>query len=254
MEGESRGLGPSLSENAGQGVYIDEDSLCCGMGRVNRILAHSLFRDCLCRIEEAERERIYCKHDMRHFLDTARLAWIGNLEQGLGMEKEMIYAAALLHDIGRAKQYACGMPHDAASAELICRIMPECGFSAGETAEVAAAVTGHSQSRGEVLEERNDEKDKVKAAGAHDQSLSPPFDEKDRQNCENVAAKKYSPDCVGAVKAQDMDRGETGRPGMRKSLGILLREADHASRSCFCCGARESCYWTDDRKNLLLRS
>ena len=38
---------------------------------------------------------------MRHFLDVARLAWIAGLEQGLGLDKEIVYAAALLHDIGK---------------------------------------------------------------------------------------------------------------------------------------------------------
>ncbi|HCT92406.1 MAG TPA: hypothetical protein DF613_13680 [Lachnospiraceae bacterium] len=168
------------------------------MERVNRILWHPLFRECLRQIGEAEQERIYCKHDMRHFLDVARLAWIANLEQGLGFDEEIIYAAALLHDIGRAKQYACGMPHDIVSAELIRQIMPECGFSADETAAVAAAVEGHSQSRSTVMPEK----------------------------CENY---------------------------VREYLGSVLKEADHISRSCFDCDARESCYWTDERKNLKLQ-
>ena len=161
------------------------------MERVNRILEHPLFQECLRQIREAERERIYCKHDMRHFLDVARLAWIAGLEQGLGLDKEIVYAAALLHDIGRARQYVCGTSHDAASAELIGKIMPECGFSVDEAAEVAAAVEGHSQSRRAAV------------------------------------AEEY--------------------------LGYILREADHASRNCFDCGAIESCYWTDERKNLVIQ-
>ncbi len=49
----------------------------------------------------AEEGRRFCHHDMGHFLDVARLAMIFNLQQGLSVSKEMIYAAALLHDIGR---------------------------------------------------------------------------------------------------------------------------------------------------------
>lgn len=184
---------------------------------MNRILDHPLFRECLRQIGEAERERIYCKHDMRHFLDVARLAWIAGLEQGLGLDKEIVYAAALLHDIGRARQYACGLPHDMASAELTRKIMPECGFSADETAEAAAAVEGHSQSRRAV------------AAGEGEQGRSTAA----REQC------GYS----GKI------RGECSK----KYLGSILREADHVSRSCFACDARESCYWTDERKNLVLQ-
>lgn len=185
---------------------------------MNRILDHPLFRECLRQIGEAERERIYCKHDMRHFLDVARLAWIAGLEQGLGLDKEIVYAAALLHDIGRARQYACGLPHDMASAELIRKIMPECGFSADETAEASAAVEGHSQSRRAVT------------AGEGEQGRS-------------TAAPEQ---CGYSGKI----RGECSK----KYLGSILREADHVSRSCFACDARESCYWTDERKNLVLQS
>lgn len=185
------------------------------MERVNRILDHPLFRECLRQIGEAERERIYCKHDMRHFLDVARLAWIACLEQGLKPDKEIVYAAALLHDIGRARQYACGTPHDAASAELIGQVMPECGFSMDEAAEVAAAVEGHSRRAA------------VAGEGGQGRSTAAP------EQC------GYS--------------GEIGGECPREYLGSILREADHASRSCFDCGARESCYWTEERKNLVLR-
>ena len=42
---------------------------------------------------------------MGHLLDVARLAWIFNLEANQEISKERIYAAALLHDIGRHIQY-----------------------------------------------------------------------------------------------------------------------------------------------------
>lgn len=41
---------------------------------------------------------------MEHFLDVARLMYIYNLEDQAGFSKEMIYAAGLLHDIGRYEQ------------------------------------------------------------------------------------------------------------------------------------------------------
>ena len=75
------------------------------MTRVNRIWNHSVYQSSLHNIEELERERIFCGHGVRHLLDTARLAYIENLEMGLCISKDMIYAAALLHDIGRGQQY-----------------------------------------------------------------------------------------------------------------------------------------------------
>ena len=71
------------------------------MDRVNRILHNPRYRECVEKNRKYEEERIFCRHDMSHFLDVARLSWIENLEKGLGIEKELIYAAALLHDCGR---------------------------------------------------------------------------------------------------------------------------------------------------------
>ena len=65
-----------------------------------------------------ERVNAICRHDRAHFLDVARLAYIENLERGLGVDKELIYAAALLHDIGRHLQYTQNIPHDEAGAQL----------------------------------------------------------------------------------------------------------------------------------------
>ena len=39
------------------------------------------------------------------FWNVARLMYIYALEEHLELPKELIYAAALLHDIGRAQQY-----------------------------------------------------------------------------------------------------------------------------------------------------
>ena len=70
------------------------------MQRVNSICSHPLWKSCVSKIRDLERERIFCCHDTSHFLDVARIAWIENLEKRLAISREMIYAAAMLHDIG----------------------------------------------------------------------------------------------------------------------------------------------------------
>lgn len=57
------------------------------MDRVNRILHNPRYRECVEKNRKYEEERIFCRHDMSHFLDVARLSWIENLEKGLGIEK-----------------------------------------------------------------------------------------------------------------------------------------------------------------------
>ena len=54
------------------------------MKRVNAILKAPLYRRCYARLEELERERIFCRHQMTHLLDVARIAYILNMEQDLG--------------------------------------------------------------------------------------------------------------------------------------------------------------------------
>ena len=113
------------------------------MDRVNQILQHDIYRDCLARIRELEQGRIFCGHDMAHFLDVARLAHLFNMEEGLKIPKESIYAAALLHDIGRHIQYLDGTPHQQASVPFAARILEDCGFTKEEQEEILVAILRH---------------------------------------------------------------------------------------------------------------
>lgn len=113
------------------------------MERVNRILTHPLYRSCMTKIAAHEKERIFCGHDMGHLLDVARLAWIFNLEQGLHLERERVYAAALLHDIGRHIQYETGTPHQQAGVPIAASILSDCAFSEEEAAEILEAIANH---------------------------------------------------------------------------------------------------------------
>ena len=80
---------------------------------------------------------------MSHFLDVARIGEIINLESSLGLDRELIYAAALLHDMGRHVQYEDGTPHELAGAEIAPEILSECGFDASETAVIVDAIRSH---------------------------------------------------------------------------------------------------------------
>lgn len=113
------------------------------MERVNRIFRHPLYQKELQSIQEAEKDRVYCGHDMQHFMDVARTSTILNDEQLAGFSREVLYATALLHDIGRAREYSEGISHDEASAALAEEILPECGFSEEEILYISDAIKGH---------------------------------------------------------------------------------------------------------------
>ena len=122
------------------------------MDRVNCILNDEEYRAYLSAIATAEATRVFCRHDMAHFLDVCRIAMILNLELGLCLDKEMIYGAGLLHDIGRWMQYASGVDHAIASAQIAPPILKRCGFSKSETGEIIAAIASHrGEERGSPL-------------------------------------------------------------------------------------------------------
>ena len=109
------------------------------MERCRKIYNHPLYQKLLKNINDAEKDRIFCLHGTEHSLDTARIAYILCLEEKADIDKEIIYAAALLHDIGRYGK----KPHHEASAEAAETIMRDCGFSEAETALVKNAVLAH---------------------------------------------------------------------------------------------------------------
>ena len=113
------------------------------MERVNRIWNHTYYRQCLDKISALEADREFCRHTPEHFLDVARLTWIFAMEEGLDIERGLVYAAALLHDIGRFRQYEDGTPHDVASVEIAERLLPECGYTEQETSVIVDMIASH---------------------------------------------------------------------------------------------------------------
>ncbi len=113
------------------------------MERVDRIWRHPRYQECVRRIQDLEKERIFCRHTPEHFLTVARLTWMLALEAGISLEKELVYGAALLHDIGRHLQYEKGIPHEEASARIAEGILEDCGFSQEEMREILTAIRGH---------------------------------------------------------------------------------------------------------------
>jgi len=95
------------------------------------------------RIDRAEQTRIFCLHGLPHLLDTARMGYIFILERGLDIDKELFYAAALLHDTGRYNPII--EDHAEASAINAELIMPDCGFSERETQAAARAIRAHRE-------------------------------------------------------------------------------------------------------------
>lgn len=130
-------------------AYEDKDCGNCAcayygeMPRLDGILRDARFRDNLARIEKLEEQRVFCRHGLEHLLAVARIAWILTLEERLPFSKEILYSAALLHDLGRFRQYETQEPHHEAGAALAEEILRDAGYDAAEVAEIAAAIRQH---------------------------------------------------------------------------------------------------------------
>ena len=113
------------------------------MDRIDKILKHDLFLYHLSKNQEAEADRRFCRHDIVHFLDVARIGEILRLEEGLELDREWIYAAALLHDLGKHIQYEDGTSHEKAGGEIAPVILKDCDFSEEESHRIVEAILGH---------------------------------------------------------------------------------------------------------------
>lgn len=148
--------------------------------KMTAIWKHPLFQSSFQRIQEWEKDRIYCRHGMEHFLDTARIAYIRSLEETIPVSKDQIYAAALLHDIGKWQQYEDGTPHEIASARIASCILKDivttaeafpggAWFSPEDIRQILTAIRGHRtlRSGAEPLERLLYESDKASRACFH---------------------------------------------------------------------------------------
>ncbi len=114
------------------------------MTRINNIINNNTYITMQNRIEENERDRRFCRHGISHSMDVARIAWIINLEENLNLDKEIVYAAALLHDIGRANADKAGKSHHIIGQKFADAILLESDFNENERKEILDAISMHN--------------------------------------------------------------------------------------------------------------
>ncbi len=124
------------------------------MPRVDAIWNSARYQHEYRRLEALEADRQFCRHDVRHLLDTARIMWALSLERELGLSRDLVYATALLHDIGKAEQYEHGEPHERAGARLAGEILDALPapqrFCDEERAAICTAIRGHRRLRSDA--------------------------------------------------------------------------------------------------------
>jgi len=116
------------------------------MLRIQLLIKNKTFIECLQKTNEYEKTREFCKHGTEHLLNVARIAMLLNYEEKLDLDQEVIYAAALLHDIGRYIQYEYGIDHAIASALIAPTILKEIGFDNKIAGDINQAILQHRDS------------------------------------------------------------------------------------------------------------
>lgn len=114
------------------------------MDRINKIIDNRQYRNLLKKNEEEEADRRFCTHHFEHLLTVARLTYILLLEEQYPfISREIAYAAALLHDIGRWQEYKSGEDHAESGSRLAKPILDAAGFDDSEQELIIKAIAQH---------------------------------------------------------------------------------------------------------------
>jgi uncharacterized protein len=122
------------------------------MNVLDQIISHPLWIESYQKIQDLEKDRIFCKHDLDHFLAVGRLIVIELQKNGINEgDYDVYYAAALLHDIGRHLEYTDGVPHEEGSAVLASEILKDTDFEESTQAAIVDMIKKHRSASEDLL-------------------------------------------------------------------------------------------------------
>ena len=110
----------------------------------NLILKNAEYKSYIEQNCKADSGRKLCSHNLQHAIDVARVAYIISLENGYGIEKDIVYCAALLHDVAKWMQIQNKeLDHAGEGALLAEKILVEIGMDVKVTAAIKDAIIKH---------------------------------------------------------------------------------------------------------------
>lgn len=122
------------------------------MQRYQQIICDKQYQNMIEKISDYEKDREFCCHTLEHFCDVARIMYILALEEGNSLDQDIIYATALLHDIGRVWEYEKGIPHEQASVEIAKKLLLNYGYEDNEIRIIITAIGAHRKEEKEKNE------------------------------------------------------------------------------------------------------
>lgn len=109
----------------------------------NIVLNSDFIQNSLDNLKKLEDDRIYCRHNLTHFFDVARICYILCLENNIKINKDVIYTTAILHDLGREQQIKNNIPHEEASYNLALKSFEFTDFTTEEQELILSAIKHH---------------------------------------------------------------------------------------------------------------
>jgi uncharacterized protein len=119
------------------------------MKNTNIIFSSDNYKNYLERLVYLERNREFCRHNLEHFIAVARICTILCYENNIEPDRDLIYSAALLHDLGRVKEIEEGISHEIASAELALDFLKDTDFSEEEKDKIISLIKNHRNKKNE---------------------------------------------------------------------------------------------------------
>lgn len=109
----------------------------------NELLSNKKYLNELDSLTELEHDRIFCRHNIEHFLDVARITLIMCHEAKITADPDIIYSAALLHDIGRTNEYINGIPHEKAGIIKAEAILDDINCEKEKKKKILSLIKNH---------------------------------------------------------------------------------------------------------------
>ena len=145
---------PDVIISFGSLSYLRFIKSCCdelfsgGLKRISEILLNKKFIHYMNLIDKYEKDRIFCKHSFEHLVKTAEICYNLSCEYNIDEKKDIIFAAAFMHDLGRAYEYKDGISHEEHSIRISKEILSECEFNQSEIQKICETIGSHRKKCG----------------------------------------------------------------------------------------------------------
>jgi len=115
------------------------------MNVLEEIYIQPMYQQSIEKINQLEKERIFCGHNLEHFKEVARIGCLWNKRLEKPFDEALIIGFAFLHDIGRWCEYETGESHEQASVRLAKDLLEATSYTQEAQALILEAIAHHRE-------------------------------------------------------------------------------------------------------------